>query len=41
MTAEKFFGLFTEIMAFNNMPSPPDLEINETLQGIGIVPGVV
>ena len=40
MTAEQFFGLFTEIMAFGNMPAPPDPDMNETLKSIGITPGV-
>lgn len=41
MTAEQFFGLFTEIMAFGNMPAPADPVMNETLKNIGITPGVL
>lgn len=39
MNAQEFFGEFTDIMNFGNMPNPSDPNMNKVLSSIGIVPG--
>lgn len=39
MSAQEFFGEFTDLMNFGNMPNPADPNINKLLSSLGIVPG--